>query len=818
MTTKKIDPRKLAQKLLYAETEAEVEKVLRNAGYWNDPKVWRFYGDNENNYSTIGNQQSASDAALVEKIVNSIDSLLMRKSRLAGIEPEGPEAPLSIGAAVDWYFGGNVATWDEKRRFEIGESIYVTVTGNAPKDGQPCFSVVDRGEGICPDDFPETILSLGRSNKLRVPFVQGKFNMGGSGALKFCGNKNLSVIISRRDPALLPKGTRGRDREWGFTVIRREDPSQGRRSSVYTYLAPVGADKYPGVGDVLSFRADTFGLFPAENGDPFGREVEHGTLVKLYEYDTQFKQVAMRSGGMLERIDLMLPKPAVPIRIFEGREQYWANESARMGNLAKTISGLQIRLMDDIKSKSRNNIELEFSGDLTVEGQHMPFTVYVFRPNKAKQYRRSEGVVFTVNGQSHGHFTDVFFRRKSVGMSYLAESLLVFVDCSQLDGRHREDLFLNSRDRLAQSAFRNEIERGLESILASNETLIKLREERRREHNRQRLADTSSLEMAVQSLLESSPSLARIFVQGDRIVLPDEVKANPVEAEKDEPVFAGFAHPTVWRLIGADEEGHMFKDVRKGSPLRLTFETNAANDYFDREKDPGQINLTVMNLDENEEIEVTYTVSIHDGRVKIVVRMPRHMKIGEEYVVRIELQDVKFPMPLVCTVQGVITDPKAETDETDPQDKRTTTRKQTAPKINLPTINRVFRDPENEGDWSWSSMTPEFNKYSALRVVNVEGDRYDFFVNYDNFYVRAEMKTNPDEADVILTRYVYALTLIGLSMLRDDDIQSHRPTEDLGDSVDGLLTIEERIEFFTQRIAPVIIPMIDLAEVQSVAH
>jgi|SRR6516164_1026093 hypothetical protein len=41
-----------------------------------------------------------------------------------------------------------------------------------------CFTVSDNGEGQTPDKMPYTLLSLDRSNKLRVPFVQGKFNMG----------------------------------------------------------------------------------------------------------------------------------------------------------------------------------------------------------------------------------------------------------------------------------------------------------------------------------------------------------------------------------------------------------------------------------------------------------------------------------------------------------------------------------------------------------------------------------------------------------------------------------------------------------------
>ena len=48
--------------------------------------------------------------------------------------------------------------------------------------------------------MPDTFLSLDKSNKLRIPFVQGKFNMGGTGVFEFCGPNGLQLIVTRRNP------------------------------------------------------------------------------------------------------------------------------------------------------------------------------------------------------------------------------------------------------------------------------------------------------------------------------------------------------------------------------------------------------------------------------------------------------------------------------------------------------------------------------------------------------------------------------------------------------------------------------------------
>src|SRR5215469_9099088 len=80
--------RDLCACLLYAESEDEVIGLLTKAGYWEDPTVWRHYGDVENNWGQGGNQQSLAEAALVEKIVNSVDARLLNECLERRIDPQ----------------------------------------------------------------------------------------------------------------------------------------------------------------------------------------------------------------------------------------------------------------------------------------------------------------------------------------------------------------------------------------------------------------------------------------------------------------------------------------------------------------------------------------------------------------------------------------------------------------------------------------------------------------------------------------------------------------------------------------------------------
>ena len=437
--------RQLCMDLLHADTEEKVIKILDQHGYWDNPNTWRTFGNRPDNFSTIGNQSSNADVALVEKLVNSVDAVLMGECASAGISPNSTDAPGSISEAVAQFFYedrskadtlGHVSNWPQQRRREVSNRITLAATGTRQN---PSFTIADNGEGQTPQSMPDTLLSLDKQNKVDVHFVQGKFNMGGTGALRFCGRHNLQLVISRRNPNIMPIDPADKSSgQWGFTVVRREDPTDSKRVSTYTYLAPEP-------DGILRFDSDSLPLFPEAN-KPYTREASWGTAVKLYEYKITGRSHILRRDGLLQRLDLLLPRIALPVRLHECRE--YGGDSRSFDT---TLNGLGVRLSDD----RSENLEPGFptSGAFTIRGEQMTAEVYAFKRSKADTYKGSEGIIFTVNGQTHGSLDRRFFGRRSVGMNRLEDSILVIVDCSRISGRNREDLFMNSRDRMEQGEF-----------------------------------------------------------------------------------------------------------------------------------------------------------------------------------------------------------------------------------------------------------------------------------------------------------------------------------------------------------------------------
>src|SRR5947207_3243593 len=79
------------------------------------------------------------------------------------------------------------------------------------------LALLDTRDLLDPKTF-SSLISAGEegSYKKGVRFVQGQFNMGGTGVLPFCSEKRkLQLIVSRVPPDV----AKGNEHEWAFTLF-----------------------------------------------------------------------------------------------------------------------------------------------------------------------------------------------------------------------------------------------------------------------------------------------------------------------------------------------------------------------------------------------------------------------------------------------------------------------------------------------------------------------------------------------------------------------------------------------------------------------
>jgi hypothetical protein len=292
---------------------------------------------------------------------------------------------------------------------------------------------------------------------------------------------------------------------------------------------------------------------------------------------------------------------------------------------ATTLTGLGVRLEDD----RGNNLEDGFpsSCPLSAGGQEMTATIYAFKKGRAETYRKHEGIIFTLNGQTHGPLTSDFFRRtKNVGLSYLADSILVIVDCSRFSGRAREDLFMNSRDRLSGGELRQDLEDALEDMLKQHQGLRALKEQRRREETEERFADDKPLENILEKLLKKSQTLASLFLRGQRASNPFKT----VKVQEEEKPFHGKTCPTFFKFHGKEYGEVLQRETPKNMRSRIVFETDAVNDYFSRSIDPGRFSMWREVNGERQQVPNYVGPNLQNGAASLSVQLPEECNPGDE--------------------------------------------------------------------------------------------------------------------------------------------------------------------------------------------
>ncbi len=547
--------KKLLMQLVSARSENEVRKIIDSDSLLANEENWKPYGGYESNFNTINNQAKNSVAALAEKPINSIDALLLKKCKLSGIDPESKQAPKSMKEAIELFFGiksGDFSDLADKERRRLAGNIQIIAEGDKKR---PNLIIADKGEGQHPDDFENTFLSLHRGNKNKILFVQGKYNMGGSGVLPNCGEYNYQLILSRKTLELLKKG---QGDEWGFTLVRLHvATSTEYKNSWYEYF----------VGDarnILSFPGEPLSVL-SEN-----ETLESGTYIKLYNY--YLPNPSQITLDLWRELNRVLHYPVLPLTLHETRKFRRQGPIILMGNRLRILKNDNQSIEDNCPPIIPIIAELGKFGKRTIE-------VTVFKEGTGKDEFASPGEVifFTINGQTHAAIGRSFLRTKA-NLHYLADYMLVHIDCTDVDTNIREKIFMPSRDRMRDTEISKEIELILAEELSRHEGLKQLNQYRREQQITKNPKDVKFLEGVVSKLIKKNRTILHYLGVGGNI--KDRNEAGTKEIKE----FEGKRIPTYLKLIGSER-----KQMPINSYSRIAFETDASNDYFSRETDRGSL-------------------------------------------------------------------------------------------------------------------------------------------------------------------------------------------------------------------------------------
>lgn len=776
---------KLFRELYEASTEEELEAVLKRYPALDRPENWRPYGGNESNFGVVENQQASPIPALVEKLINAVDAILMRRCLEEGIEPRSAVAPRAMEEAVRQFFP-KAKSWDLPTfRKEQAEEIQILADGPRMDTS---LVIYDNGEGQRPEDFETTFLSLLRGNKNEIHFVQGKYNMGGAGAIVFCGKKRYQLIASKRYDG---------SGNFGFTLIRRHPLSPSERGSKkntwYEYLVLEG--QIP--------------AFPIEELDLglHNRKFSTGTVIKLYSYDLPSGSRSVISRDLNQSINEHLFSPALPIYMIDTPERYPKDR-----NLQRELYGLKRRLEEDGNKYVAEFFSEELS-DRTMG--RIKVTCYVFRPRidgkNAKEsketihrefFKNNMSVLFSVHGQVHGHYTSEFITR-SLKFQLLKDYLLIHVDCTDLRLEFRNELFMASRDRLKAG----EESRALRTKLAEVLTTGRLKEiyKERKSSISVESEDTKDLLRDFSKNLPLQSDLVKLLGQTFKLDDPRNGKATSKkkdkkkEKEQEDPPFLPQRFPSYFRLDRSGNGKTPLVKLPRGGERTVRFSTDVEDDYFDRTSEPGELSIAVLEEGTNQgqggdrpgdpreprQLLNIVKSSPQKGMIRVTLNPTDEVKVGDSLKVQAELSAPGGTFEEFFLVK--VTDPEKKTKKKDKgKDDPDTS-------IGLPELVLVYKD-ESKGQVTWEKLDEQGIDIDHAVVMHplVEGDALNrIYVNMDStVLLNYRSKLSTEEAISVAERryisavYFHTLFLYMITRNRKYEIVRHRETEQSDEPVD----------------------------------
>lgn len=719
--------KKLLLALLDCESEDDAITTLNKLRLFDEAnaKRWVSLGKMPNNQSVVHAQQSTPAAALVEKFTNALDAILLRKCKAEKIDPRGPDAPENMRMAVERWYGELPEKTPTEIRAIAEENLVLYATGSKQR---PSLSIYDAGEGQLPEAFPSTFCSLvygsdEGSYKGAVPFVQGRFNMGGTGVLPFCGDdRKMQLIVSR-----VPTDVENAPHEWAFTIFSFF-PS--RQSPSWKYL--VGPD-----GKIMTAESEPLGLIPmagAKSGEacpPRERKVAHGTLVKMYDYKAPRSNIC---GELFKKLEEYLLRPMLPLRIYECRPEYKANV-------------MQVTVWDRFSAwANRGKLEEGFEDGASIAislstGETIPAEIRVFKSEAAGDddvEHPQTGLRALINGQSHAKRDVQFFKTKAVDKEHIGGSMLVTLDCSDLGQTSRNALFMSNRETFREDPLLTELFRKLQNELRNHEGLIALDQKRYQEKIRNATSDDEGIN-ALEELLNTDPALADMFgsmVQGRVAAKTIAASAPGPKVEGEPEKFIGTDYPSFFRR--KDGSTSVDIDLPQRGDASCSFLTDVKNNYLTRSRHKGRCEFAG---------EVEPTVRLFNGRLTFTFNEIKYKKpLGSMFEVNVRISDHSHG-PWTLSIRVTVVEAREKKSREKPEPRPPTT--DSAP--SRPDIVEVHAGPEA------SPITVE-------KVPSTE--RLQLAVNVDSRLLsEARALREPTEAAAVEFVFKYGLALIAMGLL-----------------------------------------------------
>lgn len=730
--------KELCLKLVNAKNEDEVAKIIETNEILKNSENWTPYGNVENNFGTVTGQSPHPVQSFVEKITNSIDAILMKACLENGEDPKGQDSPKNISEALAKWFDIDETKYvdlPEKQRRALAENIQIIADGEKKKE--PNLIIYDNGEGQEPQDFPNTLVSLHKNNKISIHFVQGRYNMGGTAALPFCGEKQYQLIISRRNI------NNGNEKGmYGFTLTRENLGTEQHRNSWHEYCV----DNY---GKIMQFESKALDL------GLFNRKFLGGTFIKLYSYDLLKKSDIRRD--LYRDLNRFLIHPALPTILYDKRYEGHGETKLMHGNKMRI-------LIND-----RDSLETRFPMDISLDNVHYPAEVFVFKKDvDKKEFIGNMAIVFSVYGQVQ-KYEDNRFISINANKTYLKDHILVNIDCSNMPRQIYKKIFMSNRASMRNGKRKRELYENIATSLRDNDYLKRLNEERRRDRLGQDKKD-EILNKFISNLVTNDEDLKKLFKNmGIGIYEKNKGKKKKSSKPEKEEKFISKRFPTFFRFNNL-KPGNVKMCPQNGS-CKIEIETDVEDEYLIRPHDKGDFKITILKKpthkgnkpiekpgEEEALIDVT-RVGPSEGEIQLRITPKKGISVGEEIGLDIKMTSPEREHKLSATIKIDKPHEKSKSKQKNVKDEFAPPKKILVYEKKINENHKLWEDRElkwNETDICQIQRSSNENNPNSVDAVYINMDAKDL-----HNYIRAK-KIDGKNRDRVEKKYQINIYLTSL--------------------------------------------------------
>ena len=740
-------------RILRSESEREVDRIVESVPELADADNWYPIDGRDTNFNVVTNQASTGSKALTELCTNMVDAVLMKHAHEQGVGLTGRDVPQSVIAGVRDLVrlpgarSGILAQVDDESYLrEFAEkNLVIGVTGGTRREESLCFTFADNGEGQHPQDFEDTFLSLSKGNKSDIPFVQGKYNMGSSGVLTYCGRRWYKLIISRR----YDKSGR-----WGWTLVRRR-PGDGMPVAEYfkSHCIP-------------SFSASE--ILPMNlNGAGTDEKVRlsAGTVVKLYDYNLE-SSASFRN--IRESLNENLVSTVLPFRLMDYRYRPDSRRGGRraLGVDERPLNGMEFLLLrrdGDDSDEDRvyepgteqfiGNIEHPDLGYISVRAIVLDREL----PGWLRSPRNTSRVFHSVNGQVQFKQNRAYLSQ-SCRLPGLKDRIVLIVDASDLSEAAHNDVWKGDRENIRRTAIGQLYTEEVTNLIRFSEYLRELQQRIAREET-ERIAEESQVEL-FQNLVDSDPSIAQLLPGGSVVTLPGYVGRD--EGEEEE--WIGRYSPTYLELVGraVRQDG---AEIAVGGRRRVAFRTDAVNDYLARPENRGRV--FTVGLDG----KFAYTSSLRDGRLAVTfTAQSDKIEVGDRISFSLSLLDDAMPEPVTEELELKVVEvrtPRPPGPRRPPRPTGDGDDEETAEGRSLPPSKWLTKDGRKIGDDETDAWPDDFTDQDGGSVDDL-GEVRVYCINYDNAHFRRFLDAERNDLNKKVVAEQYRIGMLVLMMGLDD--------------------------------------------------